>query len=71
VQFFVAINGQIDARCREHALHTTGNGRLSFSCLVPVGFLANLCMQVGISQEILVITHSGADKDSTPDCSRP
>jgi len=34
--------------------------------LVPIGFLDNLCAQLGMSHEILVITHSGADTVSTP-----
>jgi hypothetical protein len=33
--------------------------------LVPIGFLDNLCAQLGMSHQILVITHSGADKVST------
>jgi hypothetical protein len=33
--------------------------------LVPIVFLDNLCAQLGMSHQILVITHSGADKVST------
>jgi len=39
--------------------------------LVPIFFLDNLCAQLGMSHQILVITHSGADTVSTPECFRP